>query len=481
MARPRLRTILMVNLVLLFLIESLVRAAAGLGWVSLPSSGVAGFDHLVQGGDPPARKRLYAPDRRLIARMRPHAHIVYPRFVIFPGARKDYEVRTNAWGFRAPDFQARKAPGVFRILCLGDSSTFGMNVEAEEAYPQILNRLLNELHPGRFQVLNLGVLGYSSRQGLELIRQEALSFQPDLVIFAYGTNGRSWKHLVTDDELIRLNQSFVGGIILGVQEALDHLYLFRLLQHAIAALLRTVETPGGVPGGVLRVPIEGISDAITRSHRLLAAQGVSFLVLNNDFIDTDATIGIERGVQREHLDYLNMKALFEHVRVKRSRDIEKTRSLPPPYPPKGMFLMRVVSADKPKEVILEFQEGQNMTIGGSLRLAMRDDGRDGDQVPGDDVWSVLVPASPGSRINYFFWERRDGKTIKEFEGGYVLGITTRHKFVPASGVGDIDTFGDFQLFSDSAHPSEEGHRLIAQTLYDHLTASKAVKTFLARR
>jgi hypothetical protein len=129
MARPRLRMILLVNLLILFLIESLIRTAAGLGWVSLPSSTVAGFDRLIQGDDPPARKRLYEPDRNLIVHLRPNARIVYKRFAIFPGARNDYEVRTNALGFRTPDFHARKAPRVFRILCLGDSSTFGMNIE----------------------------------------------------------------------------------------------------------------------------------------------------------------------------------------------------------------------------------------------------------------------------------------------------------------------------------------------------------------
>ncbi|OGO13172.1 MAG: hypothetical protein A2Z66_13160 [Chloroflexi bacterium RBG_13_66_10] len=481
MARPRLRTILLANLLVLFLIESLIRAAAGLGWVSLPSSRVTGFDHLLQGDDPPAGKRLYAPDRHLIVRLRPHARIVYKRFAIFPGARKDYEVRTNALGFRAPEFQARKAPGVFRILCLGDSSTFGMNVEAEDAYPQILNRLLKGSHPGRFEVLNLGVPGYTSRQGLELIRQEALRFEPDLVIFAYGTNDRLWWRPISDDELIRLNQSLTGEMIRGAHDALDRLYLFRLLQRMLVALIKTVESPEGVPGGMPRVPIEGIADAIETSYRLLARRGVSFLVLNTNFMGTDATTGIEMGVGRHKIDYFNMEALLGRVRAERSRHIERALGLSRPQPPKGTFLMRVQAPPQAREVILEYEFGLFLMRGGTRRMAMHDDGRKGDQVAGDGLWSVLVPASPGRWMNYFFWERRNGKLTKEFQDAYPPANSARHAIVPASGVGEIDTFGDFHLFSDSAHPSEQGHRIIARALYDHLMGSEAVKTFLARR
>jgi hypothetical protein len=163
MARPRLRTILLVNLVLL-LIESLVRSGRGLGCFA-PVERCRRIRSLVQGGDPPARKRLYVPDRDLIVHMRPHARISSQAVRDLPGARNDYEVRTNALGFRAPEFQARKAPGVFRILPPG-RLTFGMNVDAENTYPQILNHLLKESHPGRFEVLNLAVPGYTAVRGL---------------------------------------------------------------------------------------------------------------------------------------------------------------------------------------------------------------------------------------------------------------------------------------------------------------------------
>jgi len=470
--------ILLGNLLVLLLIEILIRATAGLKWVSLRSSTESGFDRLLLGDNAPVGKRLYLPDRDLIMRMRPHARIVYRRLAAFPGARNNYEVRTNARGFRTPDFLEKKAPGVFRIVCLGDSSTFGMNVEAKDAYPQILHRLLNEFHPGRFEVLNLGSPGFSSRQGLELIRREVLSLQPDLVIFAYGTNDRFWKRRTTDDDLIRLNQSFIGGVIRGTTDTLDHLYLFRLLERIAGRILQALELYDGLYG-VFRVPIEGTAKSIDTSQELLARQGISFLVLNNDFFGTDVTSGIEMGVRRNRLDYLNMQSLFERVRAKRARDIGRALRLPQPNPPKGMSLMRVQASAEAREVMLEYQLGPGMARGETSMMVLHDDGREGDHVAKDGLWSVLVHAPPGSRINYFYWGRREGKRVKEFEDAYPPAISSRHAIVPASGVGDIDTFGDFGLFSDSTHPNEEGHRLISRALYDHLMARERVKAFLS--
>jgi lysophospholipase L1-like esterase len=53
----------------------------------------------------------------------------------------------------------QKPPGVFRIACVGDSVTFGFNVDDADTYPQLLAQQLERAHPGRFQVLNFGIPG----------------------------------------------------------------------------------------------------------------------------------------------------------------------------------------------------------------------------------------------------------------------------------------------------------------------------------
>jgi len=94
-----------------------------------------------------------------------------------------YDVAINAQGYRDDPFGEKKA---FRIVALGDSATFGWDVEAAEAWPQVLERLLRE--SGReVEVLNLGVPGYSSHQGL-LLLPEVWELKPDLLLVAYGRN-----------------------------------------------------------------------------------------------------------------------------------------------------------------------------------------------------------------------------------------------------------------------------------------------------
>ena len=55
--------------------------------------------------------------------------------------------RINNHGLRDDDFTARKPKGTRRVLCLGDSRTFGYLVDQDEAYPSQLERLLRERYP----------------------------------------------------------------------------------------------------------------------------------------------------------------------------------------------------------------------------------------------------------------------------------------------------------------------------------------------
>jgi hypothetical protein len=86
----------------------------------------------------------------------------------------------NRAGFRSREF-TRKAAGVFRVLSLGDSCTFGMIADPtfryiREPYPQLLERLVAErVGPGQLEVLNAGIAGYNSFQGLMLLRTKLQS------------------------------------------------------------------------------------------------------------------------------------------------------------------------------------------------------------------------------------------------------------------------------------------------------------------
>ena len=94
----------------------------------------------------------------------------------------------NARGFRGPEVAAPKPPGVYRIVTLGGSTTYGEFIDRwEDAYPAQLERVLR----GRqrpVEVINAGVPGYSSWEMLISLEFQILDLQPDLLIVYEAIN-----------------------------------------------------------------------------------------------------------------------------------------------------------------------------------------------------------------------------------------------------------------------------------------------------
>ena len=67
-----------------------------------------------------------------------------------------------------------------RVLCSGDSFTFGHGVDEADRYGERLAELL-----GNVDVINMGVWGTGTDQQLLLYRDEGVKYGPDLVILAY--------------------------------------------------------------------------------------------------------------------------------------------------------------------------------------------------------------------------------------------------------------------------------------------------------
>lgn len=76
-----------------------------------------------------------------------------------------------------------------RILCLGDSNTYGVFVERPEAYPQQLEALWNrEFGSPRVEVLNLGVAGTNSSRLVSILPEMLERLRPDVVLVMIGVN-----------------------------------------------------------------------------------------------------------------------------------------------------------------------------------------------------------------------------------------------------------------------------------------------------
>jgi lysophospholipase L1-like esterase len=98
-------------------------------------------------------------------------------------------VSINSHGLRDREYPLDKPPGVYRIVMLGDSTTFGWGVPLEQTIPKILERDLNrDVESPRFEVLNAGVGNYGTVQEVEHYRVYDRAFHPDMVILVYFIN-----------------------------------------------------------------------------------------------------------------------------------------------------------------------------------------------------------------------------------------------------------------------------------------------------
>lgn len=97
--------------------------------------------------------------------------------------------RTNELGFRdRPLFE--KSPSVFRILCVGDSVTFGTGVTNEQTFPNVLETALQAYaQPGIvIDVVNAGVSAYNARNIRGLLETYLNQLRPDLVVYTFVEN-----------------------------------------------------------------------------------------------------------------------------------------------------------------------------------------------------------------------------------------------------------------------------------------------------
>jgi len=106
------------------------------------------------------------------------------------GSERQVLYRINRMGFRGRPVFESKPDGVFRIAVVGDSFVFGVGVGEEHTLPRLVERLFErEPLPGaRVQALNFGVPGYAIDQDLRRLQDDALRFEPDLVLLTLYIN-----------------------------------------------------------------------------------------------------------------------------------------------------------------------------------------------------------------------------------------------------------------------------------------------------
>jgi lysophospholipase L1-like esterase len=96
-----------------------------------------------------------------------------------------HEATHDRNGFRVVSGETprEKPPGKTRVLCVGDSFTWGYGVGDAATFPSRLSAL-----DPRLETINAGCMGYGTLQELLLLERRGLDFAPDVVVLAFFWN-----------------------------------------------------------------------------------------------------------------------------------------------------------------------------------------------------------------------------------------------------------------------------------------------------
>lgn len=98
-------------------------------------------------------------------------------------------IRINSLGHHDDDFPTDKLPDELRGLVIGNSVAMGHFVTASQTFANRLEEELARAAPGygRYQVINMGVQGYSTFQYREVLRR-SLDLDPDFIVVSFCLN-----------------------------------------------------------------------------------------------------------------------------------------------------------------------------------------------------------------------------------------------------------------------------------------------------
>ncbi len=117
---------------------------------------------------------------------------------------EENDITINSLGFRGQEFLPEKSEGVIRVFCTGGSQTFSSECKNGESYPEALEEMLNRQEAGSgsvHQVINAGFSGYKTRNILNLVNRELLSYQPDVITVCEAFTDVGRHSLVLDSQI----------------------------------------------------------------------------------------------------------------------------------------------------------------------------------------------------------------------------------------------------------------------------------------
>lgn len=186
---------------------------------------------------------------------------------------------TNSRGLRSPETDYARGASA-RILCLGDSFTFGVGVGDDHTWPRQLDGLLDAELGRDVETVNAGVQGWGLVEYLIWYEREGRRYRPDLVIV--GVHASDWKnalnglvtrsadgelqrHQVVREDVKRLKR--IAAVIPLYETLMAHSALAGMLKHSVVALTRQGTN---LPVTEYRLRVERFRESYSLNRAILA-------------------------------------------------------------------------------------------------------------------------------------------------------------------------------------------------------------------
>lgn len=197
-------------------------------------------------------------------------------------------VRTNRLGLRQGPVSM---PGRRNVLIVGDSVVWGSTVFEAERFSDRAAAVLAGIEGCEdVQVINAGVVGYSSFQVLQYLRDPGLQlFNPVVTVVCAGVND-SWRATMSDRQRLEFNMRPTSRLWRLLSRSNAFLFFYRYTRE-FAAWWKTGANPSGLsflladnegPHPSVRCSPSESADNLRRVGNLVAASGGELLVVLED-------------------------------------------------------------------------------------------------------------------------------------------------------------------------------------------------------
>jgi hypothetical protein len=151
-------------------------------------------------------------------------------------------VNAQGWNSTKPSYEQRNPAGNTRIAVIGDSYVHATQVNVEQAFPEVLERKLNDCGQS-VEVYRFGMDGAPLSQYLHMLRREVLAYRPDIVVVQLIHNDfdESYRFLKTrySSSFLKLERGPSGRVVEiaptdfrpGGADLLRHFNTFRYLYY----------------------------------------------------------------------------------------------------------------------------------------------------------------------------------------------------------------------------------------------------------